>query len=132
MNKHESDLKLKCHLVRTAATATVLSRQNPDDVISGRCQKYSDATHLRDITKTQHSKIKRKNYSSETKCKKCNSRKQIRNFLLDTTKLISTQTRKLRGKGVPVRSCVVAWRATDNKRSATLPLLLLLLCLLLL
>lgn len=30
----------------TAATATVLSRQKPEEAMSGRCQKYRDGTHL--------------------------------------------------------------------------------------
>jgi hypothetical protein len=34
------------HLTLTAATATVLRRQNPEEVISGRFQKVDDGTQL--------------------------------------------------------------------------------------
>jgi hypothetical protein len=81
MNKHDSGSKLKCQFVLTAATPTVLSRQNPDDVMSGRCQKYSDATHLRDITKTQHSKIKQKTTQAKQNARNATQENKIRNFL---------------------------------------------------
>ena len=44
----------------TAATATVFSRQKPEEAMSGRCQKYWDGTHLQkkgeDIRVVQYNK----------------------------------------------------------------------------